>query len=124
MGILTKSFILVSLLLVGCSNKAIIRETIITRGLKIEWYLESYITSTRDFITVTKEGKTETILDIASECVTDVWLVGDTIYIKMKPVAPYSQETSAFGYMIVLDKTATTDDWQRVYAPSLYQKKH
>jgi hypothetical protein len=113
-----------AVLLAGCSNKSILRETIMARDLKIEWYLESYISNGRDFVSVTKGDTTEIVLDVVGETVTDVWLLGDTIYVKMTPMMPHAQKASAFGYAIVLDKTATTDDWQRVYAPSLYKKKH
>jgi hypothetical protein len=32
--------------------------------IEVLWYFESYLTSTKDFVSVTKNGKTETVLEM------------------------------------------------------------
>jgi hypothetical protein len=111
-------FIVLSILLSSCNTgePRIIRKHIQKDNASIIWYYKSLIgNTTPDVIEVTKGDSTKMIYK-AYEAITDVSIVNNNIVIKLFNPASEDVDTSKvlkqiFDYNIVLDSTATWDDF-------------
>src|SRR5688500_5787175 len=101
----------------GLDEPKFVRKDITNNDIRIKWYYYSRITNNSpDFVVVEKEGQKKEIYE-AVDVVTDVFIKDKTIVIKLyKPergiVHTKQVGKNLFGYEIILDSTATYDEYR------------
>lgn len=102
--------ILPILLFLSCSDgyKKLNEKKSIIGDLEINQYQISLLTSLRDHVDVSKNGRTEHILKVNTGDIDTIFLVVDTLIIKTvrRPVI-YEKKDKVFNYFIKIDSTPT-----------------
>ena len=108
-------------LFLGCSldEAKLVRKEINNSDITMKWYYYSYITNNSpDFVVIEKEGQKQEIFK-ATDVITDVSFAYKSIIIKLyKPERGivYTKQVAKdlFGYKIVLDSSATYDQYRSI----------
>lgn len=100
------STLLTFLLLASCNNKRLDLRIIENEEILVEKYTVSEITTSHEFIDVTNKryGKVERILEANEGSVDSVFIMGDTLFLKMNSKKPliYDLASIKFGYKVIL----------------------
>ena len=113
------SGLLFCMVLQSCDDR-FIRKSIKNRNDVLEWYYYSHIGNfSTERITLTRDGKNETMICESVGVVTDVSILSDTITIKIYPPRIkgllFISESPVHGYEIVVDSSSTYEEYR--YAP-------
>jgi hypothetical protein len=114
----------VCLFSMGCTKHFVCKK-VSTGDLEVTWYRESYISSTRAFVSASSGWHDDIILDCADGNITDIGTKKETIIIKFygeQKLGIYSHKTHYLNYMVKID-TASYAEWTKVYQPEFYHKK-
>jgi hypothetical protein len=107
-----------------CGNSKLDLKTVRNNDLTVSWYRESYVSSTKVFVSAETSNTEEIILDCQDGVITAVSIVQDTIKIKLyggkKDI--YAQLPSVDKFHVKIDSSVTYQEWNRYYHPELYNK--
>ncbi|MFD2864341.1 hypothetical protein [Mucilaginibacter antarcticus] len=96
-------------------------KTIKDDELTVRWYRESYISSTKAFVSVEKNYFDKVILDCEDGFITGVSIVKDAIKIKFygssRLINSYTPKIDK--YHVMIDSSVTFDEWNRYYHPTV-----
>jgi len=100
-------------------NSKIIRKHLTNEDISIKWYYYSHITNNSSDIIEVKQNGVEYDIYEAADVITDVLLNDKIIVIKLyKPergiIITEKISPKVFGYKIVLDSTATYNDYRNI----------
>ena len=85
----------------SCSDKRLDEKSIIGRDIKVSWYVISAISSSHEFVEVSKDSKKEQIMEANQGTIDSVFIRSDTIFIKRRSAdVIYTLKDSVFGYKI------------------------
>jgi hypothetical protein len=106
-----------ALILTSCSNvvpnKHLNEKTFESKDIIVKWYNISEITSDHDFVDVTRNGYTKTVMKANSMGIYDIIIKGDTITIRTVPgLTIYDLTAKTLQCYIKLDTTVTIDEYR------------
>ncbi|SHF71494.1 hypothetical protein SAMN02745131_03371 [Flavisolibacter ginsengisoli DSM 18119] len=106
-----------ALILTSCStllpDKHLNEKTFESNDITVKWYKVSEITSGHDFVDLTRNGYTKTILKANSMGIHDIIIKRDTITIRTVPgLIIYDLTAQTVGCYIKLDTTVTFDEYR------------
>ena len=85
----------------SCNDKRLDEKSIIGRDIKVSWYVISAISSSHEFVEVSKDSQKEKIMEANQGTIDSIFISRDTIFIKRNPAyVIYNLKDSAFGYKI------------------------
>jgi|LakMenE18May11ns_1017448.scaffolds.fasta_scaffold9800559_2 hypothetical protein len=107
-----------SLCLLACQSDRMVRKSIDVADCHIEWYFYSHIGNfSSERITLKKTGREEVLVFESEAVATDFEVRADSliihIYAPLKAAIIRKADTTVYGYTIVLDTTATLEDFKR-----------
>jgi hypothetical protein len=110
--------VVLSLILPACSADRLVRKSVEVNESLFEWYFYSHIGNfSSERITVTQRNADELLLFESEAVATDFEVRSDTviihIYAPVKLGISYVADTTVYGYTVVLDTTATLEDFMR-----------
>jgi hypothetical protein len=91
----------------------------------IRWFYQSYITSTSQFVTATRNGEIDTIMRCNPGGIVNIFSNHSYIVIQMyhpSNYARYIQKSEAFGFQVKIDSLVSVNEYNRVYNPEFYVK--
>jgi hypothetical protein len=113
----------ICLILLSCADHKLVNKAISREDVRATWYHESYISSTRDFVSLNLNGQNTIVLNCNSGMITDIGFSRDTLLIKCyRPSFIYAYKPGIEKFTVKIDSSINYNAWNKYYHPELYDK--